>query len=181
MTALRHGTDDWTVADLAELPDDGNQYEILDGMLLVTPAPVVRHQVAALRLAVLLDNARREGLSVLIAPVDWQPEKSTSLQPDVLVVRDLDLDAANITAPPELVVEVLSPSTRRKDLLLKRSRYEEAGIPSYWIVDPKEPSLVALELQDGVYTEAARATGGETLDLSLPFPVRITPGALVTG
>jgi Uma2 family endonuclease len=170
---------EWTVADLDGLPDDGLQYELLDGMLLVSPAPVPLHQRAVLKLSRLLDDACPPSMEVFIAPLDWQPDLSTSLQPDILVVRNEDVGRKNITKPLVLAVEILSPSTRRKDLLLKRSKYEEAGVGSYWTVDPDRPSCTVFELAQGRYRTVAEAIGAETLDLSTPFPVRVTPERLV--
>ncbi len=76
-------------------------------------------------------------------------------------------------------MEVLSPSTRRFDLVLKRSRYEAAGCPSYWVIDPEAPSIVAWELVDGHYVEAGRAEGDAELALRRPFPVVVNPARLV--
>jgi Uma2 family endonuclease len=80
---------------------------------------------------------------------------------------------------PVMVIEILSPSTRRVDLTLKRSRYEAAGCPSYWAVDPDEPSVTAWELVDGLYAEAGHATGEDSLPLAAPFDVTITPARLL--
>ena len=77
-----------------------------------------------------------------------------------------------------LAVEVLSPSTRRKDRVLKFSKYEEAGVESYGIVDGQRPSVTAYGLRDGRYAEIGTATGAQTLELRRPFPVRITPSEL---
>lgn len=74
---------------------------------------------------------------------------------------------------------VLSPSTRRFDLLTKRSVYEDFGVVSYWIVDPDKPSVTVLELRDGTYAEVAAANGDETVSVQRPFPLSITPSALV--
>ena len=74
-----------------------------------------------------------------------------------------------------LAVEILSPSTRRKDLFLKRSKYQDAGVQSYWIVDPAAPSITALELVDGQYVTVAEATGDQAVTLEKPFPVTIVP------
>jgi Uma2 family endonuclease len=171
---------DWTVADLDQLPDDGLQYELLDGMLLVTPAPVVPHQRVVARMHLLLAAACPPGLEVFFAPLDWRPDLRTSLQPDLLVVRKEDLEYANIRKPLALAVEVLSPSTRRKDLVYKRSKYEDCAVASYWVIDPEEPSVLALELHEGGYTEVGRASGSTELRLELPFPVSVTPSALTS-
>jgi Uma2 family endonuclease len=76
------------------------------------------------------------------------------------------------------VVEVLSTSTRAKDLVLKRALYEDSGVSSYWVVDPEEPSLLVLELQVGGYVEHARVRGDETATLSRPFEVTLAPSSL---
>jgi Uma2 family endonuclease len=179
MTVMPRESRDWTVDDIDLLPDDGLQYELLDGLLLVTPAPVMGHQRAAARMHLLLAAACTPHYEVFFAPVDWRPDIRTSLQPDLLVVAKDRVGVKNITEPLALAVEILSPSTRRKDMVLERSKYEDAGVASYWIVDPAAPSFVAYDLVDGRYVEVARATGSETADVALPFPVRIVPSTLV--
>ena len=170
---------DWTVDDLLDLPDDGLQYELADGVLLVTPAPRPRHQRVLGNLFILLRAAVPDHLEVFMAPLDFQPTRRRSLQPDLLVVRREDVGELNIQRPLLLAVEVLSPSTRAKDLLLKRGLYEDSGVSSYWIVDPEEPSVVVLELRDGSYEEVGRVTGQDLLTVERPFPLTITPGALL--
>ena len=86
MAVMPRASDDWTVDDLEALPDDGLQYELLDGILLVTPAPIPIHQGALGELFVLLRAACPTHLKVFVAPLDWQPDRRTSLQPDVLVI-----------------------------------------------------------------------------------------------
>ena len=188
MTAMSIGTHDpllppfrdWTVADLEGLPDDGLQYELLDGMLLVSAAPVPVHQRAIRKLARLLDDACPASMELFIAPLDWQPDLRTSLQPDLLIVRNEDVGPKNVTAPLVLAVEILSPSTRRKDLLLKKSKYEDVGVASYWVVDPAKPSFTAFELSQGSYRITAEATHDRSAEVEWPFQLRITPSALVT-
>ena len=184
MTRVPRDSKGWTVADLEHLPDDGQRYELLDGELLVSSAPAVRHQVVALELAIVLRAACPAGLYVLRAPVDWQPDGPTSagrtsFQPDVLLVPAKSLDAKNITEPLPLAVEVLSPSTRGRDLVEKRAKYESSGVASYWVVDPDEPSVLARDLVDGRYRSAGAASGAQKLELTLPFPVTLTPSALL--
>ena len=179
MTVMPREARDWTVEDLDQVPDDGLQYELLDGLLLVTPAPVPVHQRAIGNLHLLLREACPPGFEVFLAPLDWRPDLRTSLQPDLLVVRHDDVGPTNITAPLVLAVEVLSPSTRRKDRVLKRSKYEECGVDSYWIVDPVEPAVLALELVDGRYTTAAEATGDGVARIERPFAVEVCPQELV--
>jgi Uma2 family endonuclease len=177
MTVMPRGAAEWTVDDLDLLPDDGLQYELLDGLLLVSPSPTKRHQRAGGKLFILLSQACPPDMEVLFA-LDWRPDRLTSLQPDVLVVGDTDLDTV-VGETMILAVEILSPSTRRKDLFLKRSKYQDAGVPSYWIIDPAAPSITALELVDGQYMTVAEAFGDEAAMLEKPFPVTIVPASLI--
>ena len=173
------GASPFTYADLQGMPDDGRRYEILDGALLVTPSPGTAHQVCVGALYVLLRQHRRPGDIVMLSPFDYVISESTVLEPDVLVARRDDLGAANLAATPLLVVEVRSPSTGRIDRTAKRSAYEEAGVPAYWIVDPAVPSVTVLELVDGGLTEVAVVAGESSYEALVPFPVPITPARLL--
>ena len=179
MTTLPWGRE-LTVEDLDRLPDDGHRYELIDGALVVTPAPRRLHQVAVVELLYLLRSLVPAGLSVLVAPFDVRLNQRTNLQPDLLVCREADLSEANLPVAPLLAVEVLSPSTRHIDLGLKRSAYESLGVPSYWVVDPDEPSITVWEMHEGAHVEVGRAVGDEALDLARPFAVRVVPGELVS-
>jgi Uma2 family endonuclease len=170
---------EWTVDDLDDLPDDGLQYELADGVLLVSPAPRPLHQRVIARMHLLLHAAAPPDVEVFFAPLDYRPTSSTSLQPDLLVVRCDDVGELNVTAPLVLAVEVLSPSTRAKDLLLKHGLYQDNGVASYWVVDPLEPSITAWDLRDGTYVEVLRASGDETALLVTPFEVTVVPALLV--
>ena len=169
---------DWTVEDLKGLPDDGLQYELADGVLLVSPAPRPVHQRVIGNLNELLRAAVPPGLEVFFAPLDFQPSCRTSLQPDLLVVWRSDVGELNITAPLLLAVEVLSPSTRAKDLILKHGLYRDSGVASYWVVDPLVPSLTAWQLVDGAYVEVAHVEGDQATTLTAPFEVTVTPARL---
>lgn len=169
----------FTRDDLDAMPDDGHRYEIIDGTLIVTPAPSSRHQVIVLNLGITLKAACTSDFQVLIAPFDVALATDTVVQPDVLVARRSDLTERDLPAAPVLTIEVLSPSTRRVDLTLKRSRYEAAGSPSFWVVDPDGPSITVWELRDGTYVETAHAGADERLAVHLPFPVEITPARLL--
>lgn len=170
-----------TVDDVWAIPDDGRRRELIDGMLVVNPAPRLPHQRALIRLGVLLTNACPADLEVLPAPVDWVVSDTTLLQPDLVVARKADYPAhqLNLRKPPLLVVEIRSPSTARFDAGTKRLAYEAAGVPWYWMIDPAESRLTVLELVDGSYTERGVVVGADAFDASGPFPVRVVPGALV--
>lgn len=169
-----------TRADLDRMPDDdGHRYELIDGALVVTPAPAWRHQRGVLRLARQLEDACHAGLQVFVAPLDVSLADDTVLQPDVLVARTADLGIRDLPAAPVLAVEVLSPSTRHIDLDLKRACYQRAGCPSYWVLDPDGPSLVAWDLVDRAYVEIARVGPDESWSAAQPFPVEIRPADLL--
>jgi Uma2 family endonuclease len=175
---LPHGRA-FTRADLDAMPDDGNRYELIDGALIVTPAPSWRHQSAVVNLTVRLKSICPPDMRVFVAPLDVIYADDTVVQPDVLVVRRSDLGKDTLEGYPVLVVEVLSPSTRHIDLAFKRARYEAAECPSYWVIDPLEPSIVCWELRDSRYVEVARATETQAITLGAPFPVTLAPAELI--
>ena len=171
---------EFTFEDLDALPDDGLQYELVDGMLLVTPGPIPVHQRAVTRLSFKLGEHCPAELEVFVAPLDFRPTDRRSLQPDVIVVRRDDIGPKNIQRPLTIAVEVLSRSTRSKDLLLKRQLYADAGIPTYWIFDPEEPSLTVLRLDGDKYVEDVVVSGTDIYEAELPYPVRIVPDEIVS-
>ena len=168
-----------TRADLDAIPDDGHRYELIDGALVVTPAPSHRHQRIAGRLFMRLETDCPEDLEVLFAPFDVALADDTVVQPDLLVARRSDFTDRDLPAAPLLAVEILSPSTRRIDLTLKRARYEAAGCPAYWAVDPDGPSLTAWELRSGSYVEVAHVIGDEEYDATAPYEVTVSPARLL--
>jgi Uma2 family endonuclease len=167
-----------TRAELDALPDDGWRHELVDGSLIMTPAPSPRHQVVVGRLHLLLEASRPPDLMLLFAPLDVTLAEDSVLQPDLLVARREDFTATELRGTPLLVVEVLSPSTRTIDLHLKRHRYEAAGCPSYWVVDPDAPSVTAWQLREGRYDEVGQAVDDEELAVELPYPVVLRPADL---
>ena len=179
-SVLPHGRP-FTVDDLEGMPDDGNRYELIDGMLHVSPAPVPRHQVVLGELFVQLYTACPPDLLVVVAPMDVQPDRSNSLQPDILLTRPSDFGPKNLTVAPLLAVEVLSPSTRLYDLNTKRFAYEKMGVASYWVVDPTgSGALTVFELDDrGRYRQVAHVEGDEEFHATRPFPVTIVPARLL--
>jgi Uma2 family endonuclease len=181
MAVMPRETYEWTVDDLDAIPDDGLQYELIDGVLVVSPAPVPRHQTVVLELAIVLHAACPPNLQVFVAPLDFRPDLRNSLQADLMVVRRSHVGEKNIRAAPLLAVEVLSPSTRRKDLMLKRSVYQDRGVASFWYVDPDDASFMAWDLADGRYTTVAQAVGEQTITVARPYEVTICPADLTGG
>ena len=170
---------EWTVEDLETLPDDGLRYEIIDGILQVSPRPVPVHQQVLLELALLFKAVCPPQFLVYVAPLDWQPDRRTSLEPDVLVVPKVAIGPKNVTGTPVLVVEVLSPSTARIDRTLKLSRYAEGGIGQYWIVDPAVPSIQIYSMRGESYELIAEGVGDEEGSVDAPLHVAVSPASLI--
>ena len=156
--------------DLQAMPDDGHRYELVDGVLIVTPAPRVSHQRAVARLIVLLAGAAGDEHDVLPAPFDYKVSDLTVLQPDLLVARRTDLGAERLERTPLLVVEVQSPSTRRIDLGTKRLAFEGAGVPWYWLIDPETFLVEEYQHTPTGYLLSASVPAGQ------PFRPRLFPG-----
>jgi Uma2 family endonuclease len=172
----------FTSADLDRMPDDGHRYEVLDGVLVVSPRPTTVHQVVTTRLAALLTVSAPDGLCVAQEPA-VQLNERTEFDPDIAVVRQDEVGGAKFFAPPLLVAEVRSPSTAIVDLNRKKAEYERFGVASYWVVVPdrEEPALIVFELVDGRYAEVAQVTGDEAFAAQRPFPVEIVPARLAAG
>lgn len=170
----------FTVADLERTPDDGRRYELLDGVLVMSPRPAIGHQRVGFLLANMLEAACPDGLVVIPEPA-VQVNSRTELAPDIVVAREDQSQGMKFTEPPLLVVEVRSPSTALIDLNRKKSTYEKFGVPSYWIVDPdpERPELTVFELRDGHYAIEAKTT--QTITLERPFPVTIALASLTSG
>lgn len=169
----------FTVDDLEAMPDDGRRYELIDGMLIVSPAPSLVHQVCAVGLWRALDRRRPKGFVIVPAPFDFRTSTDTLFQPDLLVASRKDLSPESIRKPLALVVEILSRSTRTYDRSLKKAAYEKLGVSSYWIVDPDEPSIQVFELDGGSYAEALVATGDNECVVERPYPVTVVPARLL--
>jgi Uma2 family endonuclease len=173
----------FTIGELDRMPDDGRRYELFDGVLIVSPRPVVLHQEVAFQLALRLNAACPPHLRVIPEPA-VQLTSTTEFDPDIVVIRRDLLREAKVTEPPLLIVEVRSPSTALIDLNRKKAAYEQFGVPSYWIIDPQpnRPELTVFELgPDGRYVEADRVSGSASFPAIRPFEVDISPAQLVAG
>jgi Uma2 family endonuclease len=172
----------FTVDDLDRMPDDGRRYELVDGVLIVSPAPQVPHQFVLAELIVLLHGACPPGLFVVPGP-GVRMSVDTELIPDLVVIRQDQLSGPRVTRPPLLAVEIQSPSTALFDLNTKKAVYERFSIESYWIVAPDvdQPELTAFELREGRYERVAHVTGDKAFRAQKPFPVEIVPSRLVAG
>ena len=156
-----------TYADYCLTPDD-ERYELLDGELLMAPAPIESHQIAVMELGTLLHMfVKARGLGqVFSAPYDVVLSETDVVQPDLLFVsneRAHIRTPANIRGAPDLVVEILSPSTAERDRTFKRALYARYGVSEYWLVDPDSRTVTVLLLDDGTFAEVARYGTGQTL------------------
>jgi Uma2 family endonuclease len=141
-----------TYEDLVKLPDDDKRHEIIDGVHYVMSSPVLRHQRVVRRLGISIGNfvdATGSG-EVFFVAVDIVLSPYDVVVPDLVFVSEERrhlLQEKNIPGPPDLVAEVLSPSTRRKDRVLKRRLFEREGVQEYWIVDPVAATVLVFRLR----------------------------------
>jgi Uma2 family endonuclease len=149
----------WTYEDLLTLPDDGKRYEIIAGEIIKVPAPSGPHQYITLLLgSIMLQFVRLRKLGwVFTAPFDVRLNSYFVLQPDIVFLKHADPtrsalnEIKRIDGAPDLVVEVVSPSSQGYDRVKKLSSYATFGVPEYWIVDLEKDEILVLVLRDGNY------------------------------
>ena len=162
--------------DFLLFPEDGKRHELIDGAHYVTASPALTHQELVGRLYLAIGNflvGRRPLGRVILSPADVVLSYHDVVVPDLLFVaggqQDI-LTEANVQGPPALVVEILSPSTRRRDEGIKRKLFEEKGIREYWIVDPKGLRLTVFRRNDdGQCPRLMDLAAGQALQLETPL------------
>lgn len=164
----------FTVEDLFALPDDGKRYEIYGGEVYMVPPPSLGHQHVSRELEyALLRHIKAHDLGVLYhAPVALVLDETNYVEPDIIYVsreREAILTDRGIEGVPDLVVEILSPSTKRRDREIKRDIYARFGVAHYWLVDPQARTLVAYTLVEGRYHALAQHGADDTFEPAL-FP-----------
>jgi Uma2 family endonuclease len=187
LASLEEGRDwpaqgEWTYEDYLRLPHDGRRYEVIRGSLYVSASPHYNHQYTVFKLGLRLGNfveANNLGV-VLSAPFDvLLPEGiATPVEPDLLFIREErrpQWGDKNFKGVPDLVVEVLSPSSRVYDRKIKLAAYRDAGVPELWLVDPLSRTVAIYGWQAGQFTEMARGSeGDEVASVVLPgFRVQV--------
>ena len=160
-------TTKFTYEDYLKTSDD-ERYELLDGELIIMPAPSIAHQHVAMKLGTRLDTFVEEGnLGVLYsAPTDVVLSDTDVVQPDLLFIsseRAHIITPANIQGAPDLIVEIRSDSTAERDETLKRNLYAEHDVKEYWLVDPDAMTITVLLLGADGYAEVAAHNLGQTL------------------
>ena len=167
----------WTEPDLHLFPQDGHRYEIVDGSLHVTPPLDDRHEAIVRAVVTTLRGAAPPGwwvcsrLGIALG--------TSNLVPDVTVLRPYSSGASwSKPADVALVIEVESPTTSRYDRLLKPALYAEAGIASYWRINParSDPEITTYRLSpEGTYTPDHEIAGPELVKVDCPYPIRLAP------
>ena len=176
-----------TYDDLEAIPQgrEGDRHEIINGELVVTPSPVPNHQdVSANIFFALQQIARSQKLGkVYSAPIDIRLTPDNVLIPDIVFIARDRLHVVGpkaVDAPPDLVVEILSPGTRQRDLTTKREIYARFGVREYWIVDPDARTVTILALAGNTYQPVQGGEGGAIQSRVLP-ELRLTLEAVFEG
>lgn len=191
MTALPQPGRLLAIADYAALPEDEqHRWELVEGNLIMSPSPAPRHMIALKRLVQQVEQSLPAHLEI-VPDVDLdlqladERHPGTVRRPDLVVItrdelRRVDQEGGFLRASSAtLVVEIISPGSRRTDMIFKRGDYADAGIPHYWIVDLEGPvSLVVCHLAGALgYQDSGEVTG--VYDVVEPFPARVDLGALI--
>jgi len=160
--------------EFRQLPIDGKRYELVRGEVHVTPAPPTRHQFTVQNLAgSLWPHVVKNNLGeVWTAPLDVRLSGETALQPDLIFVSNARAGIIQenwIAGAPDLVVEVLSPSTAAYDRVTKLPAYAESGVPEFWLIDSQAKTVEVLRLQGRKYFVEATHAGDQVLTSNL-FP-----------
>ena len=148
-----------TWQDVQQLPDDGHRHEAIEGELYVTPAPSFRHQRISQRLEqALLELLEKPGHGIVVdAPIGVEfPSTGEGVQPDIVFIstaRRAIITEPDIQGAPDLVIEILSPTTAHRDRGIKRKLYERQGVGQYWIVDPKAEAVEVWTFASGAARE----------------------------
>jgi Uma2 family endonuclease len=176
MPPSAHADTRLTYDDLEHFPDDRKRREIIDGELYVTPSPSLRHQVLVGRLYMAIANhltGRSEIGRVFLSPLDVVLSPHDVVEPDLLFVGSDQLEVLtlkNVQGPPALVVEVLSPGTRKTDEQVKRRLFARVGVREYWLVDPEFDLVkVTRRGEDGAFRRVAELTAEDRDTLTSPL------------
>lgn len=178
------GKKKWTYEDYLKLPDDGKRYEIIEGVLYVVNAPTIAHQFAVNRISFYFQllSIENDLGTVLTSPIEVHlSEETRPVQPDVLFVRkerQTILKPQYCDGAPDLIVEVISPSSIRLDRREKYDAYERYGVAEYWLVDPKLRGVEVHKLENGEYALLGQYTGDELIESTVLPGLQIKANSL---
>ena len=164
----------FTYDDFLNFPNDGNRHELIDGDHYVTPSPNTTHQRVSRRLMVALDRyLERHGIGEMFsAPFDVVFSDLDVVEPDLLYIsraRGGILTSQHVRGAPDLVVEILAPSTRRTDEVTKRKLYERFGVGEYWVVDPELETTKIYRRVGDAFLRAAELSVEQAHTLTTPL------------
>ncbi|WP_168122472.1 Uma2 family endonuclease [Paenibacillus sp. HB172176] len=129
----------WTVEDYYGLPEDGNQYEVVGGILELKPSPTTTHQRIAHQMEHALTDSCELQYIIMSSPIDVILSDNETRQPDILMIhrsRTAIIEEHAVVGPPDLVIEIISPNSAKRDRIMKKESYARFGVGEYWIVDP---------------------------------------------
>ena len=171
-------------AELEQWPEDGRRYELYDGEVYVVPSPILLHQIVSARLYLALEEyTRSHGGVVVYAPLDVVLTEYDVVQPDLLLftrARQHLLRADQVARiPPDLAIEILSPSTASNDRGRKKKLLARHAVQEFWLVDPKVPSIEVYRLMDRKFALAQTAIGTDAIQSVLLPDLAVRPSELV--
>jgi Uma2 family endonuclease len=164
MVMIRQVERPYTADDLAQMPDDGRRYEVLGGELIVSPSLSDRHQTVLTELMLAVGPFIREQRlgKMFPAPFDVYFDERNSFQPDLVIVLRQNLRRIHrnrIVGPPDLIMEIISPSSRVTDRVKKAAAYARFGVSEYWLVDPDTETILGQELHGDHYVPIPLSDG----------------------
>ena len=171
----------FTVEDLLEYRErvDDMTVQLIEGEIVVSPSPAWIHQVVHSNLILLIGREAPSGARVISAPMDLRAGERSILQPDLMVLeRSLSFDN-EVTSPPILAVEILSPSSQRTDLVRKPDVLARFGCEHYWVIDPLRPAIRVFWLIDSTYVSDVTVEGTDLFETDQPFHLKFRPADLV--
>jgi Uma2 family endonuclease len=169
----------YTYDDFLHFPNDGRRHEIIDGEHYVTPSPNLRHQRIARKLLSLLDahvTAQHLG-EVFMAPFDVVLTDLDIVEPDLFYIsaaRAAIVTDQNVRGAPDLVIEVLSPSTHKTDEVTKRKLYDRCGVLEYWVIDPELETVKVYRRSEGAFARVAELSRETGDHLTTPLMPELT-------
>lgn len=167
----------YTVEDLHAFREERDDLtvQLIEGEFIVSPSPSVEHQGVLVELLLVLNAAAPDTLKVFPGPLDLRVTDRTVLQPDLMVIPRSITSGGEVTVPPVLAVEILSPTSRGVDLVRKPDALAAFGVEHYWVIDPLHASLRVFRLEGDADESGLVVTGEERFETDVPFPVTFRP------